>query len=253
MDDTRPVELDAPSNGVRGAHENFRERDPVMIHALLKAMMDRGVPLHLTTPDGICYTTSIWALENGRRLTFTGKVLDPAVHRLVECDEVTAVGYLDRVKVQFDLHGVMLVHGSSHSVLQAQVPAELFRFQRRSGYRVRTLERSQPTAFMRHPSIPEMELALRVLDVSIGGCALFVPEDVPPLWPGTEIQGIEVELDAQTAFSTGLTLRHVTCIQPTTRGARLGCEWLRLDGSAERLLQRYIDQTQKRRRLLAME
>ena len=250
---TRPVDLDESFGAGTGALDGFRECDPVMVQALLKTLMDRNVPLHLNTPEGVSYTTTIWALEAGKRLAFTGKVLDPAVHRLVESDEVTAVGYLDRVKLQFDLHGVVLVHGGTHSVLQAFVPREVFRFQRRSGFRVRTLERSSPTAFLRHPSIPEMELALRVLDVSIGGCAVFVPDDVPPLWPGTEVGGVHVELDGQTTFTTGLTLRHVTCIQPNARGARLGCEWLRLENSAERLLQRYIDQTQKRRRLLSIE
>ena len=48
-----------------------------------------------------------------------------------------------------------------------------------------------------------------------------------------------------------LQLQHVTSIPPNDLGLRIGCEWLRLAGDAERALQRYIDQTQKRRRLLA--
>jgi c-di-GMP-binding flagellar brake protein YcgR len=243
-----------PSPGADGtALDAFRERDPVAVHALLKALMDRNVPLQLGSPNGVVYTTTIWSLEAGKRLGLTGKVLDPAVHRLVESDEVSATAYLDRVKLQFDLRGLMLVHGGSQSVLQALVPYEVFRFQRRSGYRVHTLERSVPTALMRHPSIPDMELALRVLDVSIGGCALFVPEDLPPLWPGSEVAGVRIELDMQTGFPATLALRHVTCIQPDVHGARLGCEWVRLESGAENVLQRYIDQTQKRRRLLALE
>ncbi len=248
---TRPMSLDGTGDGL--SFDDFRERDPVAVQGLLKALMDRGAPLQLTSPDGVYYTTTIWSLDPGKRIAFTGKVLDPAVHRLVESNEVSAVGYLDQVKVQFELHGLMLVHGGSHCVLQASPPLELFRFQRRSGYRVRTLERSSPTAFLRHPSMPEMALALRVLDVSIGGCALFVPQDVPPLWPGSEIAAARVELDAQTSFVAALALRHVTCIQPNTQGARLGCEWLRLDGVAERVLQRYIELTQKRRRMMALE
>ena len=37
---------------------------------------------------------------------------------------------------------------------------------------------------------PEMQLALRVLDVSIGGCALQVPRDVPALQPGAKLAGV---------------------------------------------------------------
>ncbi len=248
---TRPMSLSPGGDG--DSFDEFRERDPVAVHAMLKSLMDRNVALQLTTPDGIHYTTSIWSLDEGKRIAFTGKVLDPAVHRLVESSEVSAVGYLDMVKLQFELHGLMLVHGGSQCVLQAGVPTEVFRFQRRSGFRVRTLDRSSPTATMRHPSIPDMEIALRVLDVSIGGCALFVPDDVPPLWPGSEVAGVRMELDAQTSFVTALALRHVTCIQPDVKGARLGCEWLRPEGGVDRSLQRYIDQTQKRRRMMALE
>jgi hypothetical protein len=37
-----------------------------------------------------------------------------------------------------------------------------------------------------------------------------------------------------------------------TAGVRLGCEWQRLGGAAERTLQRWIDQAQKRRRMLSL-
>ena len=98
-----------------------------------------------------------------------------------------------------------------------------------------------------------MLLSLRVIDVSIGGCALFVTHDVPPLEPGTRITKVRIELDTDTRFDVGLQLQHVTAIQPGNRGVRIGCEWVRLSPSAERVLQRYIDQTQKRRRMLAMD
>ena len=32
---------------------------------------------------------------------------------------------------------------------------------------------------------PDMQLALRIVDISISGCALLLPSDVPPLTPGT--------------------------------------------------------------------
>ena len=58
---------------------------------------------------------------------------------------------------------------------------------------------------------------------------------------------------SQDIIDTGLMLHHVTSIQPGQRGVRIGCEWASLSSSAERVLQRYIDQTQKRRRQLALD
>lgn len=249
--DTQPVPFDGPAGPA--VHGEFRVTDRAEIASLLRALMDGNVPLHLSTPDGAHYTSTVWAMdENAGRVSFTANVMDPGVHRVVESDEAVAVGYLDRIKVQFDAAQLMLVHGRSHCVLQAAWPRTVYRFQRRGAFRVRTLDRTSPTAVMRHPSIPEMTVSLRVLDVSAGGMALFQPHDMPALEPGIEIAGARVELDADTQFVATVMIRHVTSIQPNARGVRLGCELLGLDGAAQRALQRYIDQTQKRRRTMSL-
>jgi c-di-GMP-binding flagellar brake protein YcgR len=162
------------------------------------------------------------------------------------------VAYLDAVKLQFDVRDLMLVRSAHSCALQATFPRDLYRFQRREAYRVRTLEAASPVARMRHPSIPDMTLGLRVLDVSIGGCALLLPTNVPPVQPGTHVESVRVELDADTRFESRLVIHHVSAMGPSTHH-RLGCEWQRIDGSALRALQRYIDHMQKRRRLLALD
>jgi len=101
--------------------------------------------------------------------------------------------------------------------------------------------------------MPEMALALRVLDVSAGGCAVLLPQDVPPLQPGTRIASAAIVLDGDTRFETSLVLQHVTALHPDQGGVRIGCAWLDLGPSAARALQLYIDQTQKRRRLLSLD
>jgi c-di-GMP-binding flagellar brake protein YcgR len=106
---------------------------------------------------------------------------------------------------------------------------------------------------VRHPEIADMALALRVLDVSIGGCALFLPDDVPPLQPGVLMNQVQIELDIDTRMTVKLRLQHVTSINPDSRGVRLGCELVDPSGDTLRVLQRYIDQTQKKRRLLSLD
>ncbi len=250
--DTQPASLDA--GGDRAAFEAFRVRDPAEVKSLLRALMDRSVTVNLNGSDGSAYATTLWTIDGTQgKLAFTADLMAPAVHRLVEADEAVAVGYLDQIKLQFDVADRMLVHGRQSCVLQAALPRELFRFQRRSAYRVRTLDRSAPTAHFRHPAIPDMTLELRVLDLSVGGCALFMPADMPPVEPGVQINDAVIELDAGTLLRGALVVHHVTSIQPQARGVRLGCELLHLDPEATRALQRYIDQTQKRRRMLSLD
>lgn len=248
--DTRPAPL--PGNGP-AAWAEFRVAHPREVMALMRQLRDGNVAVNLNSPDGAMLQTSLWAMDDERgRLNFSADTTHPQLEQMVEGNEAVAVAYLDSVKLQFDLHGLLLVRSARASALQAEMPDEVYRFQRRGNYRVRTIEQHAPTARFRHPGIPDMALELRVLDVSAGGCALFMPHDVPPLPPGCTIAQAQIELDAGTRFTTRLALQHVTAILPHDRGMRLGCEWPPLGGAAACALQRYIDQTQKRRRLLSL-
>ena len=92
-----------------------------------------------------------------------------------------------------------------------------------------------------------------MLDLSIGGCALFLPDEVPLMQPGIQLNKVQIDLDADTRLHLNLRLQHVTSINPDSRGVRLGCEFVNTSGDALRSLQRFIDQTQKRRKLMALD
>jgi hypothetical protein len=48
-------------------------------------------------------------------------------------------------------------------------------------------------------------------------------------------------------------LQHVTALNPDSKGVRLGCEFVNANAGTLRSLQRFIDQTQKHRRLMALD
>lgn len=250
--ETQPMPLDAMQDGGADLSE-FRVSSPAEIVALLKQLADGSITLTLSNPDGANYATTVWALDPARGLLcLSADARDPQLQALLECDEVVAVGYLDSVKLQFDVHDAVLVHNGRDSAINARFPRLLYRFQRRASFRVRPLLDTRPTATLRHPALPEMTLALRVVDVSIGGVALFLPDDVPPIEPGLRIEGVLIELDGDTRVQVSLQVHHVTLLHQDSKGVRLGCEMLRLGGEGERVLQRYINQIQKKRRLLVL-
>lgn len=252
FENTRPAQLSA--DGDVDPWAEFRIDHPREVLAMLRQLRDGQVPVNLNAPDGTLISSSLWALDDQRgRLNFSADGTPSVLASLVEQNEAIAVCYLEAVKLQFDVAGLVLVRGAAGAVLQTGMPREVYRFQRRGAFRVRTPDHHTPSATLRHPQIGDMLLKLRVLDVSAGGCALYVPNDVPPVEPGMLISHVSVELDADTRFAAALRTQHLTRMSAQDRGARLGCEWAKLDGAAQRALQRYIDQTQKRRRLLSLD
>lgn len=245
--ETLPMPLDALSRQPGGLEE-FRITDSYEIQSLLRQLCDTGSLVTLCGPGGLSYTTSLWAVDAARKVVcFSAESHDPRLHALLEAGEVAAVGYLDSIKLQFDVSGLVMVRSGNNAALNAGYPKEMYRFQRRSNYRVKPLHSNVPAAVLRHPAIPEMQLELRILDLSLSGVALFLPDNVPAIAPGVQINQCQIELDADTLLTVNLIVHHVTSLNHESKGTRLGCEMSGVDNATARDLQRYIDYTQKRR------
>jgi flagellar brake protein len=243
----------APLAALTGhAIDEFRVTHPAEQAALLKRLVDGNTLIQLSGPGGAAYTTVLWTADAAaRRISFDADPKHLPLRALIDAGECTAVAYLDAIKVQFDLHGLVLVHGGNASALQARWPDAVYRFQRREFFRVRTKDGA--LAQLRHPALPQMTLALRVLDVSVGGCALALPADVPPIAAGSRIAGVKFELDDEARFDATIGVQHVSGgSMAQTHGQRLGCAFVQLDGAAQRALQRFIDLTQRRAKFLTL-
>jgi c-di-GMP-binding flagellar brake protein YcgR len=245
---TLPMALDALAAAL-GELDDFRVSSPTEVHALLKRLLNDQAPLYLNTPKGEVYTTKLWTIDPARGSLGLGIAeVTHQLHQVLDADEVTAVGYLDRMKVQFELSGLVLVHATGSSGLSAQIPREMFRFQRRNHLRVRSFGTSAPTAFMTHPRDVDRQLALRVVDLSMGGCALFLPQNVPPIEIGTEVSNVQLELDSNSRLRADIVIRNLT----PSHGTRLGCEFASLSTNATRTLQLFVDHTASRGRMVSL-
>jgi len=243
----------APLEGMNAALEEFRIGSPRDVGLLLKQLLDGAVVLSLHGSDGSVFRSAIWTMDSARAtIGFNADPNDPAMQSILHSHEVTVVGYLDSVKVQFEIRNPVLVHGNRASVLSCPFPREMYRFQRRNAFRVRPLMRSAPVARFRHPDQQDGEVALRILDLSISGCALFLPSDQQSMTVGVTLAGARMELDEDTRVDINLRLQHVTSINNDGRGVRLGFEFVRPNGDTVRTLQRFIDLTQKRGKLMAL-
>lgn len=242
----------SPQKSGPEASTDLSIRASAEITALLEELRDKGIAVNLTSPSVPLITTQLWTVDASTgTVSFKMDGDHPMLEALIDSDEATAVAYLDSVKIQFDLEDLMLVRSTQGCALHCRFPSEMFRFQRRSSFRVQPLSRTIPKAFLRHPMIAEMKLELRVLDISMTGCALFLPHNLPPMDAGIQLNDVRFLLDTNTRFAANLHLHHITALTQHQDGVRLGCEIIQLTADGVRGLQRYIDQNQKLRRMQA--
>lgn len=235
------------------AMAEFSCNQPQQIMAYLCELRDTAAQLALSGPGGHVVRASIWAVDPGlRRMSLHAEPTDRGLSPLVIGNECTAVAYLDQVKLQFELDDLMLVRGPRGTSLQVTLPSLLYRFQRRQSFRVTTLEHPAAVAELCHPDMPGKRLTLRVLDISSSGCALQWPADLPPLPVGTVIDAA-LQLDMLTRLAMCLRVQHVGSLGTQDKGQRLGCELVAPEPELSCVLQRYVDQLQRRRRLLAAD
>ncbi|SEL45863.1 c-di-GMP-binding flagellar brake protein YcgR, contains PilZNR and PilZ domains [Roseateles sp. YR242] len=236
------------------ADADFRLDAPGEIMSWLRELLQSQSRVQLSTPDGEAVHTVLRALDTPHgMLTFEAPQDRTAAEPVLASTEVMATAYLDRIKLQFDLPGLVGVRGTGTEVLRAPLPQRIYRFQRRQAYRVQSQGQLFPA--LRLSSVEGVRI--RVVNVSGGGLALQWPARgtpgvvatlPPPPAQGEEVMGT-LELEREVNFSVLLRVQHVT---PGEGEAphHLGCAFVSLSPSAARALQLFIDQAQKRERLM---
>ena len=175
--------------------------------------------------EGAALHHHVWTLDAARgTLTLSADANDPRLQRLLDADEVVAVALPRQRQAAVRSARLLLVHGGQSSALQAALaardlplpaPRQLSACGRSAS--------SSPMARCATRNGPTCMLALRVIDVSIGGCALRCRPTCRDCRPALEVKDVTIELDADTRFEASCKLHHVTADQPRCqrRPARL--------------------------------
>ena len=208
----------------------------------------------LSSPDGFALQTRICAFSPEADLLGFEIGIDPdgQSEQLVREGEITGVAFIGSVKLQFELESPVIVLGEHGAVLRSALPTRLYRFQRRQAFRVQPLSSAYPRVLW--PQKDGSHAAARVCDVSVGGVGLqLLPEHM--LGGVGELRdALTLELDRTTQLPIQLCVQHIELGHLDGQAHRhVGCAFTELDPAVARALQVYVDQTQKRRRLLRVE
>lgn len=250
------------------ASEEFRVGSAAEIAAYLQQLQRDQTPVVLHGPPGRSLGCRVSTVDTGADVLGLeiGNDPDGISQALVAEGDIVAVAYHGAVKLQFDLDTAVLVSGAQGAVLRTSLPQQLYRFQRRQAFRVQPAGNLYPRVVLPvdagadPDSQPLAGRTLRVLDISIGGLALALPAGLglpPSLQLGHVSPGVTLELDRLSALAVHLLPHHASPLPGSGSLAsgvvQLGCAFVDLSASGTRALQMYVDQTQKRRRLLKLD
>ena len=240
-----------------GAGDDFEivVEKPSEVIALLQRLIDTRALVNIMAQDGSVLTTMLWWIDPAEQaIALSVDEKQAGLRAIVGVGESVAVSYVDNQKLQFPLAGMELLRGPQGLALQCRIPASVIRFQRRRSFRARVPPFSTISLRFRMPDDPEQVIVGRVMDLSIDGCGVLLPPGSPALEPGFTAQSCRVDIDPEERFVAGFEIRRAhPCSDAETglNGTFIGCRWTRLDGSAERLLQLYVNRQQKLQRLMS--
>ncbi|MBL8512270.1 MAG: flagellar brake protein [Betaproteobacteria bacterium] len=178
-----------------------------------------------------------------------------ANHQLLQATDITAVTFLDHIKLQFTADRVENISYQQKPAFRIPVPKSLLRLQRRDAYRARTPLVRSPMLMLPTEMVaePERALRVRVVDISCTGLAFVALAEQPPLADGMELHKCRLYLELEDPIDLDMQIRHL-CAYKDGFGRqmlRAGCFMSRLGHGAEMSIQRYINylEVQKRRLL----
>jgi flagellar brake protein len=152
------------------------------------------------------------------------------------------------VRVEFELEGFSTAVVENAPALCAPIPRRILKVQRRSYFRVVTPAFKAISCSIQISE--SVRFSCRVLDLGLGGMALWSRESDPELEEGKTYDKCRIEFPDTNPLDIRLVVRHASEVRvagkPTTR--RYGCEFVELRSAQETLIQRMVLQLERERR-----
>ncbi len=251
--DTQPAEIHLLQGSERW--EQFRLGDPRQMLAALRDFCRRSVPLTVGVAGMPTVVAAIWAVDEMKNTLSFNLAPEAASHidAIVGAPEVWAAGYLDDAKVQFECAGLRVERSATAFTLRTDVPRFVYSMPRRTAVRVKRADALAPLVQFNHPIAEHARVRMRVLDISMTGCALWrAPGDLP-LPPSAVVPRVQVQLDQNQGFITDMLVQHMTYGDDPRAGMRVGCAWENLPEYAAKILESWISRGRRRRELISLD
>ena len=171
--------------------------------------------------------------------------------RALEARKIFCVTHLDKVKIQFILHGLQRVDTKGGPAFFAALPESVLRLQRREYYRLAAPIARPLKCVMAFPAAngERRTVEAHIGDISGGGIGIIsIPLDIP-LETGLELN-CKIDLPEVGVVTGAIVVRSVfeSVARSGAKSRRAGCEFVKLPGSMLTLIQRYIIKVERERK-----
>lgn len=167
---------------------------------------------------------------------------------LLKSERAVFVAAPDGIKTQFVCGPFRSGRDANGPVFLATLPPDVIKLQRREYFRVETPIASPVLCQIRQPIAAQLPLH----DISLGGLSLVTPAALPEFERMTVLVDCCIALPGSGSLIFDMEARNLRHLV-NRNGSQLeliGCRFLNLNGKAESLLQRYMNQLERERRNL---
>lgn len=245
---SQPEELDPE------ALARYRIGSENAIQNLLQSLVERRILVGLKTPQGKNQILSTLLSADGELVFDASR--DHSVNRtLTESEEVLCMAQDAGIYIQFSVHNVRAQELDGINTLVCPAPREILRIQRRETYRVNVPVNDWVACqiVLTEKDGEQRSLELRVLDISIGGLTLLLPDKNTAIEPGDKLEECLLRLPGTEPMQTALKVHNKFAITGADGEIRrrIGCSFSDLPGWQENRIQRYVFALERRQRARA--
>jgi c-di-GMP-binding flagellar brake protein YcgR len=246
MDDSLPTPEPAS-----GEIEQYQIYSRMEMFSVFHAIIDHRafVTVYFNQGEDFVVTSLLAVNPDFEELVFDLGADPQANQRMMASQRLLLVSFVEAIKVQFSVNRAEPTTHNGRPAFRVRLPDSVLRFQRRNYYRVPLPQMRGLTCQIPRPDKPGQMLEVRILDLSVGGVAMILPSDLR-LEGGMVLQDCKIEIPDFGAVTTALEIRHLRQDDDNPDTQRAGCQFVGIPGPMMSVLQRYINQVDRERRLL---
>lgn len=213
------------------------------IVGLLRQLRDKQVLVTLYYDQATGFTVSnVLDVNEGFEELILDRTSDPSAQRAIYASkQLVVVAFLDNVKLQCSVGTAEAVDHQGRPAFRVRLPQQMLRMQRRNSYRRQPPAVRPATCLVPSPREQGQYESVRVLDLSVGGLALFVHPIQFDLPAEHKLENCYLDLPDVGQITVTLKVRYVDAEAGNDGVRRCGCEFVELSESAARMLQRYMN------------